>query len=340
MMRSRLLLVLSMTLPVASLLGAADTPVSPKPTAPPAQVVPAPPAAPPAASGAVAPDAGLKLWVKALRTNDLVTLFHALPASQRADLVQSWNIHSTTPDADGDRQVSNVLAVIQMPNAVDLLAVRVEPELALVNPQDLLGLLAQVNGFLALAASQPKPSGDAPGLDYLALQAFFTDISAWLPTAGLTDTTKLRKALAHAVLAARALGVQNAPDLRALKADDLVHRLGPALVELKAALLIYGLDVNALLDSVTFAVLDDSGEQRRIAIGFTVFGHAHAIPVKVVLKNDAWILADGKDSPFAPISQLVLLAMMMGSAGSDALSPTPHAAPAPHPAGAPTQPPL
>lgn len=317
---------------------AADTPAPPAPAA---EVVSSAPATTGTAA-ATAPDATLKMWVKALRSNDLMAFFQALPKQSRADLVQVWNVQSTTPDPAGDRQITGALGMLLGSNAVDLLVARVEPELAVINIQDLVMALQQAGGFLALAGSQTKAPSSGATLDYLALQSLVSDVATWLPTAGIADPVKLRKAVEHIVLGAKALSVQNALELRALKAEDVVLRLGPALTELKAALLLYGLDANALLDSVAFTVLDGTGDQRHLTVAFSAFGHTHTIPVTVVLQNGAWQLAEGKDSPFAPLSQLLMLGMLM-NVGSDALTPAgqaPHAAPAPHPAPAPTQPPL
>jgi hypothetical protein len=337
-------------------LRAAETPVTPPPaggpgivnlpgSAPAAATAAAPGAARGAAPGAatIAPDTTLKQWVLALRSNDLAVLYRALTSEQRALVEKTWTMQATTPDADGDKQLNSGLGLLLSPNAVELLVAQAEPDLATLNPQDLVLGLQQVGGFLALAGSQskdPKAAGDAPTLDFVALQGFLADIGAWIPLAGINDPAKLHKAVEHLVAGAKSLGVKNAVEVRALKTEDALHRLSAALPELKAALLVYGLDANALFDSITFAVADGSGDQRTVTVGFTAFGHAHLLPVKVVRKNDSWTLAEGKDSPFAPLSQLMMMGMMMNSAGSDALAPAPAPVSPPKPKAAPTQPPL
>ncbi len=303
-------------------------------------LLPPPPSAPIAA-----PEASFKQWVQALRTNDLALLYRALTGEQRALIEKTWTIQATTPDADGDKQLNSGLGLLLSPNAVDLLVAQAQPDLATLNPQDLVIGLQQVGGFLALAGSQPKDAkaaGDAPTLDFAALQGFLADIGGWIPLAGINDAAKLHQAVAHVVAGARSLGVKSALEVRALKTEDVLHRLSAGLGEIKAALLVYGLDANALLDSITFATAEGSGDQRTVTIGFTAFGHAHRIPVKVVRKDDVWTFAEGKDSPFAPLSQLMMMAMMMNSAGSDALAPAPAPAgqPKPKAKAAPSQPPL
>jgi hypothetical protein len=299
--------------------------------------------APGAAPGApvLPPETSLKQWVQALRSNDLTLLYKALTGEQRALVEKTWTVQATTPDADADKQLNSGLGLLLAPNAVDLLVAQAQPDLATLNTQDLVIGLQQVGGFLALAGSQPaKAPGDAPTLDFVALQGFLADIGGWIPQAGINDVAKLHQAVEHVVAGAKSLGVKSAVEVRALKTEDVLHRLSAALTEIKAALLVYGLDANALLDSITFATADGSGDQRSVTIGFTAFGHAHLIPVKVVRKNDAWTLAEGKDSPFAPLSQLMMMAMMMNNAGSDAVAPTPAPAGQPKPKAAPSQPPL
>jgi hypothetical protein len=326
-------------------LGAGETPTVPPPAGAPAATAPggAPAATAPAAipgAPALAPEASLKQWVLALRSNDLALLYRALTSEQRALVEKTWTVQAATPDADADKQVNSGLGLLLSPTAVDLLVAQAEPDLATLNPQDLVIGLQQIGGFLALAGSQPKAPGDAPTLDFIALQGFLADIGGWIPLAGINDVAKLHRAVEHVVAGAKSLGVKNALEVRALKTADVLHRLSAALSEIKAALLVYGLDANALLDSITFATADGAGDQRLVTIGFTAFGHPHLIPVKVVRKNDAWTLAEGKDSPFAPLSQLMMMAMMMNSAGSDALAPAPAPAGPPKPKAAPSQPPL
>ncbi len=288
-------------------LHAGETPAAPPPAGAPAAAGTVPGAAPPAATAGAAspaPEASLTQWVKALRGNDLAALYRALTSEQRRMSDNTWSIQAATPDADGDKQLNSGLGLLLSPTAVDLLVAQAEPDLATLNPQDLVIGLQQVGGFLALAGSQPKQPGDAPALDFIALQGFLADIGGWLPLAGINDAAKLRKAVEHVVAGARLLGVKNALEVRALKTEEVLHRLSAALAEVKAALLIYGLDANALLDSGSIAAAaDGSGEQRSVTVGFTAFGHPHHIPVKMVRKEDAWTFAEGKDSPFAPLSQ-------------------------------------
>jgi hypothetical protein len=289
-----------------------------------------------ASAQAAAPDAMLKRVVAALRANDLLGLYKAMPTSQRAELEQAWTAQASTPDPQGDAQLNLSLAMVNAPNAVDLLMSQLEPELAALDPKELVAGLQGIGGFLALAGSQPKDPGAGASVDYAALQGFLADLAAWIPGAGLNDKVKARQALEHVIAGAKALGLKNAAELRALKLEELFARLGPAVKELKLALATYALNADALLDSITVAKIEGEGDQRTLSIAFITFGHPHTVPVKMVKKDGAWAVAEGKDSPLAGLSQLMMLGMMMGGPGGDA----PRPQPAPVPGGGNGQPPL
>ncbi len=314
---------------VASIMSATAGDAPAPAVAPPTTPAASTPGAAQAPADAAAPDAMFKQVVKGLRGNDLVAVYQALPAEVRTQMEQEWTFQVAAPDPQGDAQLNATLTMLLAPNAVDLLMSQVQPELATLNPQELVAGLQGIAGFLGLAGSQPKDPGVGANLDYAALQAFIVDIAAWVPGAGLNDLGKARKALEHVVAATKTIGIKNSTELRALKLQDLLAKCGPGLKEIKAGLGLYALDADALLDSIAVTKVDGTGDQRTLTITYTAFGHAHALAVKMVKKGDSWAVAEGKDSPFAGLNQLMTLGLMMGQSGDAPGAPAP--APAPKP---------
>ncbi len=272
------------------------------------------------------PDGLVASWVKALRTNDLKGLFALLPKEQQAQAERQYGDNISHADANDDLQVNAFLALMQQPGAVDMLMSQAQPALAQIKPDELVAGLQQIAGYLGMAAQQPAPAG-VPAMDVAGLQGFVGDLAAWIPKAGLDDQAKLRAALAHVVAAIKGTGFTTAAQMRSLALKDLLGKVGPALAEIKAALAVYDLKLDALLDSFAVTKVDGDGDARTLTLGWTAFGKPHSTAVKMVKKDQAWTVAEGKDSPLAPYGQLLMMGMLMGG-GFGGGAPAPEAPPA------------
>ncbi len=258
------------------------------------------------------PDGLVATWAKALRSNDLKGLFALLPREQQAMAERQYADNVTRADANDDLQVNAFLALMQQPSAVDMLMSQAQPALAQVKPDELVAGLQQIAGFLGAAAQQPAQPGTA-AMDVAGLQGFVNDVAAWIPKAGLNDKVKLRAALVHVVAAIKGTGFTTAAQMRALALRDLLGKVSPALTEVKAALAVYDLKLDAMLDSFAVTKVEGEGDARSLTLGWTAFGKPHSTVVKMVKKDLSWTVAEGKDSPLAPYGQLLMLGMMMGS---------------------------
>jgi hypothetical protein len=261
----------------------------------------------------------LTRWVQALRHNDGLGLYEALPLALRVRLAGQWQALSQRPDPALDTKLNLGLVMLQMPAASQIIMSQIEPTLASYNPKDLVATLHQAAEYLAMMSANAPKDGL---LDYAALQGFVEDVALWAAHANLTDIDKARTAVGHVVAAVRGIGATNAAGLRALHMEDLSIRCGNMLKELKTIARIYDLDADALLDSVSIIPVSGQGDHRTLAIAFTAFAHHHTITVKMEKHQDSWGLASGKDDPLIPLSQLFMtLGVMVTLAPPDADAP-------------------
>jgi hypothetical protein len=262
--------------------------------------------------------------VKTLRRNDLVAGLFLLTATDQAQVSKQWQKQISRPDAYADLQIDTVLRMAQESNGADQLIAMTAPYLGNIEPQALAKQIIDVAGILTMAAgSQPANATNATstGLDYAGLRDWLKDLAAWVPKAGLTDQTKTKLAMTHIVNAITLSGLHSAAEIRAMPLPVLLSRLGPALPKIKEALAVFDVQVDALLDSMTFKLTNASAQEALIAITFTSLDKPRAVALKLVQKDGSWELASGNDNPLTGLSQLVMMALLMQ--GMENTTPTP-----------------
>jgi hypothetical protein len=246
------------------------------------------------------PEEAILSRVAALRRNDLAAWFHSMPETKQAQVREAWN-SAATANASKDEKLTQQLALVWSPDAVDLIMAGLEPKLAQVDPQKVSMGAMMVGGMIAMSLSKDDSNKDLAQ----TVQKLVTDICAWLPTAGLDDATKAREAVTHLIAAAKVLQVHDASELRALSVDALFDRAGASLVEIKAGLRVYGLDFDGLLDSVAVSQIEGDGDHRTATVRFTAFGHQHSLPMRLVQQDGNWVadtagLGEGLDGMGLP----------------------------------------
>lgn len=269
------------------------------------------------------PDVLATEWAKALKGNDLSAALALFTPADQASLANLWRRQMNRPDAYADAQINTLVALTQNAAAADQLLAMSQPYLAQIDVPKLTKGINDIAGFLGTAAENQQ-AGTTGGLDYAGLRDWLKDLAAWMPTAGLTDQTKAKAAAGHLIQAMSASCLKSAEELRSLPLSDLLARLGPAMPALKNALLVYDVQVDALLGSFKASLSETMSqlgaatpEQVTIALGFTSLGKPRTIHLKLVQKNGAWQLASGNDNPLTGLSQLVMMALLMQGMGGE-----------------------
>jgi len=302
-MRCLLVPSLAAILALSVSLGAAETVVTP--------VIAA---QAPAAIDPATPESAVLLPARVLRDNDFKAFFLSLPGDEQDKARTDWAAAQQAAKAAATGQpgapnpqdgINAVLARLLAPGAVDALLAEAEPQLAQMNPQELSQGLAMTAGFLPmmLGGQQGAAAKDPGNVKRIAaLQGLLTDASQWVLTAGLNDKAKLKEALGHLVAGAQALGAKDFSELQALPLEDFLARLSPLIKEVKAALRVYDIEVDAFLASVTATAdapaADAPPGQRTITVSIKAFGKPYSFPLTVERSGQHWILSPSNAAPF------------------------------------------
>ncbi len=268
------------------------------------------------------PDQLASGWAQALKRNQLSAGFDLFTPADQASLANLWRRQMARPDAYADVQLDTLLRLAQNAAAADQLLAMSQPYLAQIDLPKVTKGIGDIAGFLGTAADN-QPAGATGGLDYAGLGDWLKDLAAWLPGAGLTDQVKAKAAAGHLVRAITASGLKSAAEVRAMPLSELITRLDPALPALKDALLVYDVQVDALLGSFSAKLADAGPEHATVTLGFTSLSKPRTVHLKLVQKNGEWQLAPGNDNPLTGLSQLVMMALLMqGMGGEPAQPPT------------------
>lgn len=246
-----------------------------------------------------APESAVTVPVTALKTNDFVSLFKALPAAEQEKAKAEWDNSrrnmSPSDKAEFNEQMDKFLA----PDAVDVIVADAEPNLAELNPAEMAAGVQMFGGMMAMQMAQDPATKDQGAL----LQQLVMDIAGWLPNSGIEQPAKLREAATHFVNGVKALGVSNADELIALELEELLTRAGKSTAELKKSLSVYGLNLDGLLGSIALNNLTGSGDTRTGVLTFTAFGNPYKLPVDLKQKDGYWVFdTDKAAAALAPMA--------------------------------------
>lgn len=227
--------------------------------------------------------------VKALRNNDLSGLYKGLPKSEQDQMEQQWATQRAGMDAEAKMKFDAVMVQLQASDAVDRIMSQIQPQLAQMD-------LGKTSGEMMMGSAMvpflfAKAAAQDPAMMTLAttLQQLIVDVAQWLPKSGLNDAAKARQAAEALVAGGRALGVKSADDLKLLGVAELSKRSDAALKHMKTMFGVYGIQVDAFLDSLKLASKPASDPAKQDAtISFTAFGKPYQIPMKLKQGANGW----------------------------------------------------
>lgn len=225
-----------------------------------------------ASSVSVTPDPAQQLtaMARAFRNNDLGGLLRTvLPEGRYEQLRAEYEIHRNKNIEEDDRaEFAREWGKLTAPNAVDALMAEIEPKLNEARPKA-AGALLMAAGALQMAAS--GGAGELTASQQQSLQAVLPGLQAWLSGTDFLSTETMREALGHLTEAARGTGIRSIDDFRSMSFDQMLSRAGTMVGAGKRALALYGLDVNAIIDSLRIEVLEVSGDRAKVRTTVTLF---------------------------------------------------------------------
>jgi hypothetical protein len=234
----------------------------------------------------------LQELARLFRQGDLAALAQAaVPPSKWTQIQLAYELQRLEPVSEADRaEFAEKLAKVTAPDAVDLLMAEIEPKLIEARPQVPGALLM---GFGAMQMAVASPDSELTDEQRAALESALPGIQGWATSTDFLSSSTLRDALTLLTDAARRSGITSIDQLKAMPLEDVLDRASTVLVAAKDAVRLYGIDLDAVADSLRVEVLKIDGSTARVRTTVTVF----EVPVwtdhDLVLVEGRWY---GKDA--------------------------------------------
>jgi hypothetical protein len=271
--------LLSLALVAAGLVGTA----LPALAAPPAHAVAM------AATAATVPDPATQLeeTARLFRAGDLTALAKALtPPSKWEEIKLKYELHRLDPtDADDREDFAEGLARFTAPDAVDRFMEEIEPKLEEARPQVGGALLM---GFGAMQMAVASPDSELTDEQRAALQSAMPGIQKWASTTDFLSSDTMRTALTLLTDAARRTGITDIDQIKAMPLESVLQRAGTVLAAAKQAVRLYGIDLDAVADSLRVDVLEIDGDKARVRTTITLFDAPVWAEHDLVLVEGRW----------------------------------------------------
>lgn len=235
------------------------------------------------------PDPALQIrdLARILRANDLGGLVNALvPPSQYQRMRQAYELQRLQPITPAERaKFSQGIAKLIDANALDKFMLEIEPKLVEARPKAAGALLIGM-GALQVALASEDSELNPEQRD--ALKSALPGIQKWATETDFLSSISMRQALSLLANAARNTGVRSIDELKMLSFEQALSKAGTMLAASKQALFIYGLDINAIADSLQVQILKQEGQTARVRTTITLFGAPISSEVDLVLLEGSW----------------------------------------------------
>ncbi len=235
------------------------------------------------------PDPALQIrdLARVLRANDLGGLINALvPPSQIQMMRQAYELHRLQPISPAERtKFSEGIAKLTDANAVDKFMLEIEPKLVEARPKAAGALLI---GMGALQVALASDDSELTAEQRVALQSAMPGIQKWAAETDFLSSISMRQALSLLTNAARNTGVRSIDELKMLSFEQALSKAGTLLSASKQALYVYGLDINAIADSLQVQVLKQEGQTARVRTTITIFDAPISSEMDLVLLEGRW----------------------------------------------------
>ena len=243
-----------------------------------------------AAASVAVPDPASQLEEAAqlFRAGDLVGLAQVLvPPSQWEMMKIAYEVKRAQPTTEEERaEFTEAIQRAIAPDAVDKLMAEIEPKLVEARPQA-PGALMMAFGAMQVAITSPE--SELTEAQRAALQGALPGIQQWASSTDFLDSGSLRRALSLVTDAARRTGIDDIDDLKAMPLEAALDRAAPVFAAAKDAVRLYGIDLDAVADSLQVEVLEIEGDTARVRTTVTLFDAPLFAEHDLVLVEGRWI---------------------------------------------------
>jgi len=246
------------------------------------------------AAATASPDAAVKSAAEALRQNDVGQFVKlVLPEARYNEAKIKFETRDSSADAGNDAEFEAMMAKLTAADAETALMAELEPQIAQFEAEmapQMPMMIGMGRGFAAQAIQQnPDFNEDQKKQATEVVDA----MAGWLSTVKVTDRGLAKQAISKAVSTARSLDLKTMEQVNALSFDDALAKAGIAFGGLKDVLAVYGMDINATLDSTTVEMVSEQGDAARVRVSYSLLGQAITTEQDMIRENDRWY---GKDT--------------------------------------------
>jgi hypothetical protein len=241
-----------------------------------------------AKSTAVAdPAQQIRELARMLRANDLSGVVQAtVPPATYQQMRQAYELQRMQPTTEAERaKFAEGLAKLNAPDAVDQLMAEIEPKLVEARPQAPAALMMGLGALQMAVLSKDSELTDA---ERASLQQALPGLQQWATTTDFLSSMSARQALTLVSDAVRGTGIRSLDELKQMSFEQVLGKAESLLVAGKQALLIYGLDVNAITDTLQVDVVAIDGATARVRTTVTLFNAPVSREHDLVLVDGRW----------------------------------------------------
>lgn len=222
-----------------------------------------------------------------LRSNDLAGLIQAtVPPNNYEQIRQAYELHRMQPTTEKDRaEFAEGLGKLNAPDAVDRLMIEIEPKLVEARPKVPAALMM---GLGALQMAALAEDNHLTAAQRASLQQALPGVQQWASTTDFLSSLSMRQALTLIADAVRNTGIRSVDELKLMSFEQVLAKAENMVAASKQALLIYGLDLNAIADSIQVEVLAINGPTARVRTTVTVFNAPISAEHDLVLLDGRW----------------------------------------------------
>jgi hypothetical protein len=221
------------------------------------------------------------------RAGDLAGLAQAaMPPAKWETLRLAYEQQRFETISDHDRErFAAEMERFTAPDAVDQLMAEIEPKLEEARPKA-PGALLMAFGAMQMAVATPDSKLTDEQRD--TLKKALPGIQYWASSTDFLSAEVMRDALTLVTDAARRTGITDLDQLRAMPLESVLDRAGAVFMAAKDAVRLYGIDLDAVADSLQVDVLDIDGDTARVRTTITVFNAPVWADHDLVLVDGRW----------------------------------------------------
>ena len=230
------------------------------------------------------PDGAVMSSVQALRQNDVAGFLNTILTEEKLEAARwEWK-QKPAPTAQENAQFQQAMAKLTPSGAEDDMFKQIKPKLAEMRPQVAM-MLGMIEGMGQAAIEKNEELTDTEKEQGgKALSDFVT----LLRENDITSEDNARKVVGILCKTARKLKLDYLSELHQMEFDQALKKGDLVLAGLKQVMLVYGLDVDAFLDSFEATVLSENGNEAVVVLSYEFLGTRHTAQAEMERVDGRW----------------------------------------------------